>query len=364
MLNSPALDVAAGLALVYFLFAVVISKVNETITSWLGTRHQGLEKALTGLLGSQGSLNAESVLEHPLVQGLQTAAESKVRLKVGAGSQGISYLPARTFSAAVLDLLAPPDTLNAHKVLTTLTTDGMSDQAQAALTAAEAQPGLTQLGALRGLLPAGADQDAVAKLATQLGKDPLENALTEALKLPSARTRDALVRMITDAKGDRDLFRQKLEHWYDDAMDRVSGWYKRYVQRIILVLSILVVIGLNVDTINIAGDLWRVPTERGAVVSAATKQVSATGNDSESVAQQVRGISALELPLGWSAQHQGNRPSADPRHFPTSVGSWVIKLLGMLLSVIALSLGAPFWFTALSKLGSLRQSGPKPATSS
>lgn len=361
MLNSSALDVAVGLAFVYFLFAVVISKVNETVTSWLGTRHQGLEKALEGLLGTQGSLNAKSVLEHPLVESLQTAAKSRVRSKLP--NQGISYLPARTFSAAVLDLLAPPDTLNAHKVLGNLTSADLSDQAKDALTNAKSTPEPQQVNVLRAVLPPGQDQAAVAKLATQLGKDPLENALAEAMLLPTTRTRDTLVRMITDAKGDRDLFRQKLEHWYDDAMDRVSGWYKRYVQRIILVLSVLVVIGLNVDTINIAGDLWRVPTERGAIVSAATKQVSAGSNDSESVAQQVRGISALELPLGWSAQHQGHKPSADPRHFPTSAGSWVIKILGLLLSVLALSLGAPFWFSALSKLGSLRQSGPKPATS-
>ena len=37
-----------------------------------------------------------------------------------------------------------------------------------------------------------------------------------------------------------------------------------------------------------------------------------------------------------------------------------VKLLGWLLTAFAVSFGAPFWFDALSKLGSLRTSGPKP----
>ena len=55
-------------------------------------------------------------------------------------------------------------------------------------------------------------------------------------------------------------------------MDRVSGWYKRYVQRIILVISIMLVACLNVDSINIAQVLWRLPTERAAVATAAARQ--------------------------------------------------------------------------------------------
>ena len=51
--------------------------------------------------------------------------------------------------------------------------------------------------------------------------------------------------------------------------------------------------------------------------------------------------------------------STDPQHLPLGVGSWLIKLLGLLITVLALSLGAPFWFDALTKLGSLRQAGPK-----
>src|SRR5262249_9025054 len=184
--------------------------------------------------------------------------------------------------------------------------------------------------------------------------------------------RAPLLRMMTEAQGSRDKFRGSLEHWYDDTMDRVSGWYKRYVQRIILVISIVLVASLNVDSINIAQVLWRLPTERAAVAAAAAKQAGSGSSASQNADEVVRSISALKLPLGWTPPHittvspAGARTvvvSTDPQHVPLGPASWLIKLLGLLITVLALSLGAPFWFDALTKLGSLRQAGPKPARS-
>ena len=316
MFGSPALDVAFGLALAYLLFALAASKINETIASLLSLRHKGLEKALVALLGSDADgMSANAVLGHDLVTGLQVAARSdrgqSMRHMLGIPPRGISYLPSRTFSAAVLDLLAPADLL-------------------------DAQP----------------------------RDDPMQQALAKVTALDQANpARKPLMSMIGDAQGDRDRFRRSLEHWYDDAMDRVSGWYKRYVQRIILAISIVLVVTLNIDTINIAQVLWRVPTERAAVASAAAAHVAAGSTASTSADQQVRAITALNLPLGWAPQHAKSAPSTDPRHVPVTLGSWLIKLLGLVLTVLALSLGAPFWFDALSKLAQLRQSGPKPVES-
>jgi len=38
----------------------------------------------------------------------------------------------------------------------------------------------------------------------------------------------------------------------------------------------------------------------------------------------------------------------------------VLFLIGFLITIIALTPGARFWFDLLSKLGSLRTTGPKP----
>jgi hypothetical protein len=373
--DSPALDVAIGLALVFFLFAVAVSKINEMVASLLSLRHKGLEKALQALLGSTHdagaadpapTLSVEAVLTHPLVAQMHKAAESpkgkQRRARLRLPKRGLSYLPARTFSATVLDLLAPPCALDAHDVLTGISTDGLAPAVETARIAALADPTLTTVRALAGALPPGEQLEEVKELVGQLSNDPFRQAANAISELPES-ARKPLLRMLADAKGDRDRFRRSLEHWYDDTMDRVSGWYKRYVQRIIVIASIVLVAALNLDTINIAQVLWRVPTERAVVASAAAAQATAGNQGDRSADQQVRDISALDLPLGWTPAHKGAVASTDPRHAPLNVGSWLLKLLGLLLSVMAVSLGAPFWFDALSKLGQLRATGPKPAKS-
>jgi hypothetical protein len=334
---SSALDVAIGLAFLFFLFSLVISRINEIVATTMNLRYKGLENALRALLdehhpaASEAAggpvVSADKVLNHALVKPIQQAVQgtflSSALGKLGLGRTKISYLPSRTFSAAVFDLLAPAD------------------------PADPAHPG------------AATDPMAKAKAAVE-GMSEHNPA------------RQPLLRMMTDAEGDRDKFRGSLEHWYDDTMDRVSGWYKRYVHRIILVITIMLVAFLNVDTINIAQVLWRLPTERAAVAAAAAKQAGSGSGASENADQVVRSISALRLPLGWTPPHittvspAGVKTvvvSTDPQHVPLGAGSWLIKLLGLLITVLALSLGAPFWFDALTKLGSLRQAGPKPAKS-
>jgi hypothetical protein len=335
---SAALDVAIGLAFLFFVFSVAVSRINELIATGMNLRYKGLENALRAMLNdhqpSDGAaagsplLSADKVLNHPLVKPIEQAIQgrflSSALGKLGLGGKKISYLPSRTFSAAVFDLLAPAD------------------------PADPAHPGAA----------AGAASDPMARaLAAVEGMGEHNPA------------RKPLLRMMTDAKGDRDRFRLSLEHWYDDTMDRVSGWYKRYVQRIILGISIVLVACLNVDSVNIAQVLWRLPTERVAVATAAARQAGSGEDAGQNADQAVRSIAALKLPLGWTPPHvtmvspAGVRSivaSTDPQHVPLGVASWLIKLLGLLLTVLALSLGAPFWFDALTRLASLRQSGPKP----
>ncbi len=343
---SSALDVAIGLAFLFFLFSLVISRINEFVATALNLRHKGLENALRAMLDDHSPaageaaagpvVSADKVLNHALVKPIQQAIQgrflSSALGKLGLGRTKISYLPSRTFSAAVFDLLAPADPA------------GPADPAHPGATAAKR---------------AATDPMAKAKAAVE-GMSEHNPA------------RQPLLRMMTDAEGDRDKFRGSLEHWYDDTMDRVSGWYKRYVQRIILVITIMLVACLNVDTINIAQVLWRLPTERAAVAAAAAKQAGSGSAASQNADEVVRSISALRLPLGWTPPHVTSVSpagattvvvSTDPQHLPLGAGSWLIKLLGLLITVLALSLGAPFWFDALTKLGSLRQAGPKPAKS-
>lgn len=150
-------------------------------------------------------------------------------------------------------------------------------------------------------------------------------------------------------------FRTSVERWYDDGMDRVSGWYRGWSQLWTCILALAVAVGLNVDTIRVAERLGDDTSLRTTVVeqaqttaeseTAAPAEAKTPTEAGEHVASALSEVEALNLPILWGA---GN----DTVNATTVVG-WLITFL-------ALSLGAPFWFDALSKLAHLKTTGQKP----
>lgn len=215
-----------------------------------------------------------------------------------------AYISARMFAAALLDVVAPADT---------------------------AQP--RTLASLR----AGVAQ------------------------IPDAKLRGTLLNMIDTAGGDVNAAREKVEHWYDDTMARVSGWYKRMAQKIIFVAGLILCVAVNADTMMIIKELWNDQTLRGAVVAQAEKRVQSTAPadsaDAKASLQQLAGTirESNAPPIGWSAD------PGDIRALPSGPGNIVLKILGILLTSFAIVMGAPFWFDVLNNFINLRLSGSPPA---
>jgi hypothetical protein len=68
----------------------------------------------------------------------------------------------------------------------------------------------------------------------------------------------------------------------------------------------------------------------------------------DQVAKEIDAIQELKLPIGWSDQN--------------TRGDTLSRLAGWLVTIAALSLGAPFWFDALGKLARLRGAGNREGT--
>jgi hypothetical protein len=172
--------------------------------------------------------------------------------------------------------------------------------------------------------------------------------------VPSAQARKALTTLWIEANGDAVAFRRAVESWFDDAMERVSGWYRRRVHLVMWLLAIAVAVGLNVDTIRIADHLWKDRTVRDVVVARTQNPPSATQAPPISgVATSVDTLKELELPIGWSAE---TRPNDSWDWFLTAL----TKAIGLLLTAAALTLGAPFWFDLLGKVARVRSAGVRP----
>ena len=295
MSGYQVIEVGIGLAFVYLLLALICSAVNEAIAGLFNLRARTLEKAIRQLLnpsrkGAQKSA-APDVYGHPLVRALHQRG-------VFGGWRKPSYIPAQTFALALLDTVAPEE---------------KDDTAPA------------RLGSLR---------KAVAE------------QWPEALKRQVLPLMDETAKTVADA-------RLRVERWFNDAMERASGVYKRQVQWILLVLALLVAGGLNVNTFEITRTLWMNREVRQAVVDAAGKaappaEAAGPVASLQAVANGVSQVQQLGLPMGWTPERWKTR-------------NWQ-AIPGWLFTAVAVSFGAPFWFDTLNALlkMNVRAAGAKP----
>ncbi len=286
----------------------------------------------------------------------------------GVSNAGVlpAYIPSRTFAAAMVDILTPPDTA----------AEDVMEKVKAALAAQ------------RKAVPSDKSVEAIYTLALNAGKD---------------------------ATKDLENFKKGLEGWYNDSMDRASGWYKRYTQKILLVVGLALAVCFNVDSVRVARTLWFDRDTRQAMVNAASEYekahpgkadekatdgkektdpaagAPASGPDASAAAASdassgdavteakrlkaklddaaktfTDATNAALLPVGWKQppSEYWNRgmgylfPAKDAEGH-RAARQWAVILpatwrclalaLGWLITGMAISAGAPFWFDTLNK---------------
>ena len=182
--------------------------------------------------------------------------------------------------------------------------------------------------------------------------------------------------LVTSADQDIASVRSAVENWYNDHMDRVSGWYKRHVAKITIVVGAILVILLNLNTISIGRALYTNSVIGSAVSTAAANHPPCSTADSACLARLQTDLSAVAqsgLPVGWAtvagctAPHTSCNWLQERGILSPSGGAgpsaWqlILVIIGFLLTILALTPGARFWFDLLGKLGVLRSTGPKPS---
>ena len=294
--GNPALDVLIGLFFLYFLLSIVCSSVNEGISSVLRLRAKFLERGIRSIV--DGKANTTAFYSHPRIQAL-----IKPPGWLSVAKRNPSYLPGRIFALTLLDTFAPP-------------TDGT------------------------------ASDDLIARATKAV----------ESATIAGPTIQNMLKDGLLEARGDVDKFRASLEGSFDEVMDRASGWYKRRIQVILFGLALALVVAMNADSYAIGQRLWKDDALRSAVVAQANRTVAngqapcVTGSSKDATQQAaacVSEVKVLNLPIGWS---HGTAPH--------NLGDALGKVLGLLVTTFALTLGAPFWFDLLGKVAHLRGSGP------
>ncbi|MGK9168238.1 hypothetical protein KXR53_18150 [Inquilinus limosus] len=172
----------------------------------------------------------------------------------------------------------------------------------------------------------------------------------------AAQTVPALTILWQQAGGDIAAFRGSVEEWFDDCMERASGWYKRRAQWMMLALGMILAVSLNIDTPRIAYELMRLsPADQQAIIARA--ESIAAGQKLPDPSLQV--LEGLTIPFGWS-QPGFSIGGSLPRGSLDWGAAWSAAILGWALTAVAVSWGSQFWFDLLIRFVNIRAAGRKP----
>ena len=183
----PVLDVVIGIVFVFLLFSLVVTALNEVVLSKLDLRARFLKEGLSELLQSNSktaegklAIRVQDLLQHGMISSLSRSRyDPKAK-----GTKGVpSYIPGKSFVLALLSLVTE-----------------------------------------------GKDPQRIPDM-----RDQIDKVGNESLK-------KTLLALYDDAEGDLDHFKANLENWFNESMERVSGWYKRYAQQCLLTLSLLLAV--------------------------------------------------------------------------------------------------------------------------
>ncbi|MCK9687566.1 hypothetical protein [Scleromatobacter humisilvae] len=356
MFNSETLEVAIGMVFLFLLMSLVCTAIKEWIEGLLKWRAMDLERAMRTLLDDDTGETSRLLYHHPIIfslfqgvyqvdklrkSGFNMWSGADKHMPLSARRNLPSYIPTGHFATALIDQIArrpPPKN-----------------------TPTAAAPEAGKPGKL-------------AKLDIDL--------LRQGALGYSAHLRDIILSAIDYADGDLARVRKAIEQWFDGAMDRASGWYKRRTQALLFIIGVVAAVVLNVDSLHILHRLTTDKTLRESVVHrseaarAPAPAVAASAAvptiDLTALKETRAELEAVALPIGWEHDDRDAWYSVAPTQFCAASTvdndqvtrrcdaghspfySWLRIGLGWLVTAMAIMLGAPFWFDVLNKIMIIR----------
>lgn len=338
MSGFAILDLVIGLVFIFFVLSIITSSVVEIILSRLKVRSKFLTRWLLHIFDKKMIMAdgkalrlGEGIMDHCLTTGLSNKGRAT------------SFIDAQNFVSALLEKLTFDSEADPGKTIGNL--EQLLDRIRN-VKSIDGTP-LLSTELMRTVLIFGAE--------AKLEADTQSAALAKIDKLDPAAA---------PLKNEMQLFREKLEKWYETSMERVSGNMKsKYIRPLTFWIAIVVVVGLNVDTLQVSRYLYDHKEEAKqfadrAVVAAQnidTIAVSANPDTKKELEKINKNLSTMQqalpkdMPFGWE----------DGEKLPSGK-ALLARIVGWLATVMAIMLGAPFWFDLLNKIANIRGTGNKP----
>jgi hypothetical protein len=379
MFNNVALNVVIGLIFIYLLYSLLATVLIEIIATKLGLRARNLKEAVDRMLNDDAVLPQRSWIGDKLYRFWDS-----VRLMKNPKNPRVSNF-------------------YDHPEIKYLGSSGLFKNPSAFKAFSFAK---TLMYLLNGSGPVNAAN--------------IENELkNSAPKILGPETAKYVLSLWEDCEGKVDAFKLQLEGWFDRTMEQATEWYKRKIQLLLLILGFILAWVFNADTIAIVKKLSTDKDARGQMVQLAAAFVeknnitdtsfSAAAKDStnEQRKKQLASLLAVKNELETDIQNAGSLLGAGGSFLPDTLNMWDAKALlaidtdllpeadkivklengnwqcvygsfskicyfvrvggkhmwGFLITAIAISLGAPFWFDLLNKIMQLRASLKQPTDS-
>ncbi|MGH9550864.1 MAG: hypothetical protein ACRD3W_15900, partial [Terriglobales bacterium] len=398
MFGSITLDMIIGLSFLYLLMSLVCSTLNELFEAVVKGRAKDLERGIHEFIGS-GDVSSftwkrlfQIVLENLSKAGKRL--NSDVKGNQQQGEQNPTPAPANQDSQAANYELA-------SQFVASLYNHGMIN----CLYRGSYPP--TDKRNLPSYIPS--ENFALAFIATvrnfsqsqpQLPSNVLQALHAFAGSFPP-NDKELISAQMKILSNDVVKYQTEIEKWYDTATDRIAGYYKRRSQFFILGIAILAVIMMNVDTFEVIRHLSDDSSLRNCIVAAAQQRVQAKdpGKPDDSLVAlrtEKSDLFAVGFPIGWHLESDSSPtdqtareqwikdndvlPVLPPPRFQkwkkqpiqvnwrmfqedlktyckTDIRKFGARLLrasgshiwGWSVTVVAISLGAPFWFDILNR---------------
>src|SRR5918993_314008 len=388
MFNNIAFDIVIGLIFIYLLYSLFATVLSELLATWVGLRARNLKEGIDRMLNDEDQekhslmyriIDSFKLLKNPdnlRVRNFYNHPEIKY-----LGSTGVFKVPSSfksiSFSKTIIYLLSGEGAADKTRIETRL-----------------------------------------KKLVEQ------DEILTPEENIFDKETARYVLSLWNDSYGDIVKFKLRLEAWFDRTMEQATEWYKRKIQIVLLVLGFLMAWFFNADTFTIIGKLSTDKAAREQMVNLATAHVAresannaaAPLTDStpamvprdlagrhDSLVQLKRQLEVdinnantllgsgawlpgtVEIAFDKSTNKYAYTPAIDEATFLSlhdgqvpAVGNYRVStgekwrylfallgshFFGFLVTAIAISLGAPFWFDLLNKIMKLRTSAKQDTNS-
>ncbi len=333
MSGFPILDLLLGLVFIFFILSIISSAVVEVVMTKMNYRSKILTRWLMTIFDKQLMQPDGNIIKLG-----QAIADHCLTTALAKEGQATSFMDAKNFVSALIEKVTFNPANPNQKMPQTL---------QELLDSIENATAL----------------DGSSLLSTELRRTILLLGSEAKMLAPATITTEPNAEPPLDAKNSFQIFREKLEAWFDSSMDRIGGkMKKKYTRPLTFWVGLVVVVSLNADAISISRYLYDHKEEAKSFADKAQVTAQAMNDMKDTAATRriqvaldsLKGSVPSSLPLGWT---DSEKNTIKQKGIVKAVGA---HLPGWFATVMAIMLGAPFWFDMINKLSNIRGTGAKP----